>query len=104
MSAPKNHSIGRKTFVAVAGVFAVLYLINPTLGLFEFLPDNIPLFGNLDESTATLILLSALAYYGYRIPNMFNRDDEDNSAKSNKTPASEHKNSEGVIEGEIIRE
>ena len=33
--------------IAIAGISA-LYLVNPTFGIFELLPDNLPLFGNLD--------------------------------------------------------
>ena len=45
-----------------------LYLINPTLGVFELLPDNLPLVGNLDEAFFTLAFVSALASLGLRIP------------------------------------
>ena len=27
----------------------LLYLINPTMGLIELLPDNLPIVGNLDD-------------------------------------------------------
>ncbi len=29
-----------------------LYLLNPTAGLFELIPDNLPVIGNLDEVAA----------------------------------------------------
>ena len=32
-----------------------LYIANLTAGFIEFIPDNIPLFGNLDEATAGII-------------------------------------------------
>ena len=48
----------------VAGALAVLYLANPTAGLFELLPDNLPLVGNLDEGAAVLLLTNVLAWYG----------------------------------------
>ena len=32
-----------------AALFAVFYLINPTAGFIELIPDNIPLIGNLVE-------------------------------------------------------
>ena len=41
-----------------------LYLVNPTLGVFEFIPDNIPIIGNLDEAAATTGLLVALSNLG----------------------------------------
>jgi uncharacterized membrane protein YkvA (DUF1232 family) len=58
-------------FVGLAGVLALLYLLNPTLGVFEFIPDNIPLVGNLDEATASAVLISALRYFGWDITTLF---------------------------------
>jgi uncharacterized membrane protein YkvA (DUF1232 family) len=58
----------------LAGI-AALYLINPTAGILEFIPDNFPLIGNLDEAGATAIILSALAYFGIDLNHLFgNRD------------------------------
>ncbi len=37
-------------WIGLAG--AVLYVLNPTAGIFEFLPDNLPVVGNLDEAAA----------------------------------------------------
>ncbi len=45
-------------------VFCIVYLINPTLGWIEIIPDNLPLIGNLDEAGALLLLLRCLSYYG----------------------------------------
>ncbi len=50
--------------VAILGFICVVYLINPTAGLFEFLPDNLPFVGNLDEAGATALLISSLGYFG----------------------------------------
>lgn len=38
----------------------VLYILNPTAGIFEFIPDNIPFIGNLDEGIAFALILSGL--------------------------------------------
>ena len=47
--------------LALAGVaFGALYLTNLGAGFVEFLPDNIPLFGNLDEAGATTLLVLGL--------------------------------------------
>ena len=59
--------------VFIVGVVAFIYLINPTAGLLEFLPDNIPGIGNLDEATATFLLLSALTYFGFDVSHLFQR-------------------------------
>lgn len=58
-------------FVALAGILAFLYLLNPTMGLLEFLPDNIPLIGNIDDATATMVLLGVLRYFGWDLTNLF---------------------------------
>lgn len=59
--------------VALAGVLAFLYLLNPTFGVFEFLPDNIPLIGNVDDATATMVLLGSLRYFGWDLTKLFVR-------------------------------
>lgn len=45
----------------LAIVLSVVYIINPTAGVLEFIPDNIPLVGNIDEAGATAMLLWAIA-------------------------------------------
>jgi hypothetical protein len=54
----------KRTGMALMGLMAALYLINPTAGFFEILPDNLPFIGNLDEATATAILIAVLRYFG----------------------------------------
>jgi hypothetical protein len=55
-------------FSVFVAIVSAIYLINPTLGVFELLPDNIPLVGNLDEAFFTLALVSALGALGLRLP------------------------------------
>jgi len=55
-------------------VCSVLYIINPTAGLLEFIPDNMPLVGNLDEAGATAMLLWAIAELRKRNPATDPRD------------------------------
>ncbi len=65
------------SFKKIVAIFTVLltviYLINPTMGIFELIPDNIPFIGNLDEVGATGLLLSALKYLGYDFTNLFGK-------------------------------
>ena len=67
--------------VPVAGVVATVYLLNPTAGVLELLPDNLPLVGNLDEAGASLLLINVLGYYGIDLHRAGRgrrkRDDED---------------------------
>ena len=60
-------------FVVIVGLLSLLYLFNPTAGLFELIPDNIPGIGNLDEATAVLLLISCLRYFGIDISNWFTK-------------------------------
>jgi uncharacterized membrane protein YkvA (DUF1232 family) len=62
--------------LGLAGV-AALYLINPTAGILEFIPDNFPMIGNLDEAAATLIILNALRYYGVDLSRLFGRSERE---------------------------
>lgn len=96
---PQQRTNKQKAVVFVIGLLATLYLINPTLGVFEFLPDNIPLIGNVDEATATFLLLSSLAYFGYKIPFFF--EEKRQRQKSDTTRAKAQPEAE---EGEVIDE
>lgn len=53
--------------VVILGALMVLYLLNPLAGI-DFLPDNLPIIGNLDEATATAVLLGCLSYFGIDMP------------------------------------
>jgi hypothetical protein len=66
----------KDVLIILVGVLAALYLINPGAGILEFLPDNLPLVGNLDEATATAVLLAAFRYFGYDAAQLFKRRDE----------------------------
>jgi uncharacterized membrane protein YkvA (DUF1232 family) len=50
-----------KMVAYVVGIVAsAIYILNPTAGVWELLPDNLPLLGNLDEAAMTAVLLSCL--------------------------------------------
>ena len=42
--------------VYLFALIGFVYLLNPSLGVFELLPDNLPIIGNLDEGGATLLI------------------------------------------------
>lgn len=48
-----------KWLVWAASFVGFIYILNPGMGVFEFIPDNIPGIGNLDEGLAFLMV-----YYG----------------------------------------
>ena len=57
----------KSLFVLLLGAISALYLLNVGAGIVEFVPDNLPLVGNIDEATATFLLLNCLAYFGVNI-------------------------------------
>jgi len=61
--------------VIILGILSMLYILNPGAGIFEFIPDNIPVLGNLDEATAVMVFLACLRYFGIDIGNIFKRRD-----------------------------
>lgn len=57
--------------VGTIGLVSFLYLLNPTFGLFEFIPNAVPFIGNLDEATASFLFLSSLSYFGLDLRGVF---------------------------------
>lgn len=52
------HELIRDLLVLGSGIFSGLYLLNIGFGIAEFIPDNVPIFGNLDEAAATVVLVN----------------------------------------------
>ena len=59
-----------KTFYLMMAAVCGLYLIYPSLGVFELIPDAIPVVGSLDEAAATTGLLYSLNGLGW-LPSFF---------------------------------
>ncbi|MGD9020031.1 MAG: DUF1232 domain-containing protein [Desulfuromonadales bacterium] len=68
----------KKIVVFCLGLLATLYILNPTAGLFEIIPDNLPFVGNLDEAAAVALLIMCLKYFGIDLPDIFRREKDDN--------------------------
>lgn len=64
----------KKIVVICLGLMSVIYLLNPTAGVFEILPDNLPFIGNLDEAAAVALLLMCLKFFGIELPDIFRRN------------------------------
>jgi len=64
------------------GLLSVLYLLNIGAGVFELIPDNIPVIGNLDEAAAVLLLLNCLAYFGLDLRRLFGRHGRQTDAET----------------------
>lgn len=56
------------------GLLSFVYLVNPTAGFFELVPDNLPFLGNVDEALATAVLLSVFRYFGIDLAKFFGRE------------------------------
>jgi hypothetical protein len=59
--------------IGLFGALGVIYLINPTAGFIELIPDNIPGIGNLDEAAAVMLVISCLSYFGIDLGGLFGR-------------------------------
>ena len=64
----------KKFLIGILALIAILYLLNPGLGVFEFLPDNIPFVGNVDETLAAYVLVSAFQYFRGKKIGLFGDD------------------------------
>lgn len=54
-----------KIILSIIGVIiSSLYLLNITFGIAEFLPDNLPFVGNIDEVFVSGVFYSCLRYLG----------------------------------------
>jgi len=54
----------RKIVATLGLIIGILYILNPTAGVIELIPDNIPFVGNLDEAAAVLLVLRCLKEFG----------------------------------------
>ena len=67
----------KSVLVILAAILSTIYLINPTAGFIESIPDNLPLIGNLDEAASPAILLACARYFGLDLARFFGRKSED---------------------------
>ena len=49
--------------VYIAAVLSFIYILNPTAGTLEILPDILPIIGNLDEGVASVLLWYGLVEF-----------------------------------------
>jgi hypothetical protein len=64
----------KNIFVFLIGILSLVYLINPGMGIFELIPDNLPIIGNLDEAGAAVLLIAALKYFSVDLTRFFIKD------------------------------
>lgn len=68
-----KRSLFGSIIIGLFGALGVVYLINPTAGFIELIPDNIPGIGNLDEAAAVMLVISCLSYFGVDLGGLFGR-------------------------------
>ncbi len=61
----------KKLGTFLLGLFCLIYILNPGAGIFELIPDNLPLIGNLDEAAAVATLLICLKSIGINLSDLF---------------------------------
>lgn len=49
-----------KGLTLVLGLVGLAYILNLGFGVIEFIPDNAPIIGNVDEAVATLLIVPLL--------------------------------------------
>lgn len=49
--------------VYLVAALGLVYILNPTLGILELLPDNLPIVGNLDEGAAFMMIWYGLVEF-----------------------------------------
>ncbi len=69
----KQKPISKKFIAAVGVALGVIYILNPTMGVFELLPDALPIIGNLDEGAAVYLIFAGLRYLGLDLLKYFDR-------------------------------
>lgn len=84
----------KEVVIIVVAIIATIYLINPTFGYIELIPDNFPIIGNLDEAGAVTILISTLGYYGIDMSKLYGR----------KKPVKRIRRITTTVDGEEIEE
>ena len=66
-TSPESHrSESNASFKWIAtGLICLLYLVYPSLGIFELIPDATPVIGSMDEAAATAGLILSLSRLGF---------------------------------------
>jgi len=64
-----NNEKGNKLppiMIYASGTIALIYLLNPTAGFLELIPDNLPILGNIDEGAAAVLVWNAIQQFRNR--------------------------------------
>ena len=58
-------------------LLGVIYLMNPTAGVIELIPDNLPFIGNIDEAAVVFFILKYLRDLGINLTGKTPKPDND---------------------------
>lgn len=75
-----SRTLGKSLVAGVLTILSTIYLLNPGWGVIDIIPDNLPIFGNLDEAAVAAILLSCLSYFGLDLKRLFGGKSPDRAA------------------------
>jgi uncharacterized membrane protein YkvA (DUF1232 family) len=92
----EKRGVANSIVVGVIGVVSAIYLFNPTAGLIELIPDNIPVIGNLDEAAAAALLISTLAYFGIDLGRLFGK------ARKSEPKTRQERNGSTTIDADFV--
>lgn len=56
----------KSLYYLITGIVGLIYILNPTAGTLELIPDMIPIIGNLDEFAASALILASLVHFKNR--------------------------------------
>jgi len=84
LSEPLSKSGWPTWLVYALAVVGIIYILNPTSGFIEVIPDNIPLIGNIDEGVAVMLILAGIveAIEGKKIRKSKKEQPENKTMKS----------------------
>ena len=82
---PRGRTITGTIASAIGIILALAYILNPTAGVIELIPDNLPIIGNIDEAGATWLIIVCLRYLGLDIGGIMQRSREQKKAHQSPT-------------------
>lgn len=74
-------------FAGLGAVLSIAYLANIGAGVVDFIPDNLPMVGNIDEFIASAVLLACLSSLGLRPAQPMQKKRSNKTVVDNRLPA-----------------
>ncbi len=92
--------------VYLFSLLGLVYILNPTAGIFEFIPDNIPLIGNIDEAVAFYLIMAGMVeiFEGTKIRQAKKQSEKDLRVQQSKADNFHQHTDDQVIDGDFRSE